>query len=136
MKQFAQLLFLIILSSYFQLSASNFHRIDTIGKFNEVTDIEMRLKNLQDTDRALNENKTTLTQEAIVRSKDSIVSLPDTIDYPSDTLSSSLDTLHIAPYDSIIAPSDTIVLSPLDSIKIDTIPLPEEKKPVFTPIVV
>ena len=141
MKQFTQFLVLIILSSYIQLSASNSHRIDTIGKFNEVTDIEMRLKSLQGTDFISNENKRTIQKDTIVKSNDSIVLLPDTIESPSDTLSSSLDTLHIAPYDSIMAPSDTIVLAPsdsiiTDSIKTDTIPLPEKKKPVFTPIVV
>ena len=43
MKQFTQLLVLIlILSGHFSLSASNFHRNDTIGKFNEITDIEIQ----------------------------------------------------------------------------------------------
>ena len=141
MKQFTQLLVLIILSSYIPLSASNFHRIDTIGKFNEVTDIEMRLKSLQGTDLISNENKRTIQKDTIVKSNDSTVLLHDSLAYLSDSLGSSLDTIHREPYDSIMVSSDTVILTPsdsiiTDSIKIDTIALPEKKKSVFTPIAI
>ena len=49
MNQFTQLLVLIFLSSNLHLSAAEINRTDTIGKFNEVTDIELRIKNLTDT---------------------------------------------------------------------------------------
>ena len=49
MNQFTQLLVLILLSSNLYLSASEINKTDTIGKFNEVTDIELRIKKVTDT---------------------------------------------------------------------------------------
>lgn len=49
MNQFTQLLVLILLSSNLNLSASEVNRTDTLGKFNEVTDIELRIRKITDT---------------------------------------------------------------------------------------
>ena len=46
MNQFTKLLILIFIASNFHLSASDICRVDTIGKFNEVTDIELRIKKI------------------------------------------------------------------------------------------
>lgn len=46
MNQFAKLLILIFIASSLRLSASEMNRVDTIGKFNEVTDIELRIKKI------------------------------------------------------------------------------------------
>ena len=46
MNQFTQLLILIFTTSSLHLSASETHRTDTIGRFNEITDIELRIKNI------------------------------------------------------------------------------------------
>ena len=46
MNQFTQLLILIFIASSLHLSASEFNEPDTIGKFNEVTDIELRIKKI------------------------------------------------------------------------------------------
>lgn len=48
MNRFTQLLISIFIASSFHLSASEFNRTDTIGKFNEVTDIELRIKEMAD----------------------------------------------------------------------------------------
>ena len=48
MNQFTQLLILIFIASSLHLSASDFNKTDTIGKFHEVTDIELRIKKISD----------------------------------------------------------------------------------------
>ena len=127
MKQFTQLLLFILLSSALQLSASEINRNDTIGKFNEITDIELRLKNLQDTTKRLTATDT-MSQDTVIIPQDTIVILEDTVIVPQDTL--------IAPVDTLVLPQDTI-MPPLvkDSVKPDTIELPK-KKPSFVPPVI
>ncbi|MDD2551927.1 MAG: hypothetical protein PHO84_02410, partial [Dysgonamonadaceae bacterium] len=71
MKQFTQLLFFILLSSTIQLFASEINRNDTIGKFNEITDIELRLKNLQDSTKELQVDEI-ISQDTIITSQDTI----------------------------------------------------------------
>ena len=46
MNQFTQFLIIVFLASNIHLSASEIHKADTIGKFNEVTDIELRIKKM------------------------------------------------------------------------------------------
>ena len=48
MNQFTRLLILIFIASGFSLSASEAHRVDTTATFNEITDIELRLKEIAD----------------------------------------------------------------------------------------
>lgn len=63
MKKFSQLLVLIILLSSLNLSASNIHRNDTIGKLDDITDIEILLKNLLDS---------MSTQDIVINTQDTI----------------------------------------------------------------
>lgn len=121
MKQFTQLLFFILLSSTIQLFASEINRNDTIGKFNEITDIELRLKKLQDTT-----NKSTPSE--IIMPKDTIVILEDTVIIPLDTIITPIDTLIIL-QDTLVAPLKT------DSVKRDSLVLPK-MKPSFIPPVI
>ncbi|HUI32779.1 MAG TPA: DUF3078 domain-containing protein [Dysgonamonadaceae bacterium] len=124
MKQFTQLLFFILLSSTIQLFASEINRNDTIGKFNEITDIELRLKNLQDSTKELQVDEI-ISQDTIITSQDTIVILEDTVITPPDTIITLPDTLTI-PKDTIVTPLDA------DSIKRGSLVLPK-KKPTFTP---
>ena len=110
MKQFTQLLLLIFLFSTIQLSANEINRNDTIGKFNEITDIELRLKRLQDS-----------TNESTA---DKIVS-QDTVIIPQRPIVINQDTV-LVPKDTIATPQK------LDSVKQATLVLPK-KKSVFTP---
>lgn len=142
MKQLTNLLVLIILSAHFPLSATNFHRNDTIGKFNEITDIEMRLKSLQDTTKNSNKEKLTTKQDTAFKSIDThIVGVKDTIMSPPDTLKVLKDTLLKTTIDTIRVKSDIIVSTPpdsiiVDSVKIQKIVAPQKKKPAFIPIIV
>ncbi len=143
MKQFTQLLVLIlILSGHFSLSASNFHRNDTIGKFNEITDIEIQLKNLQNKINNSNGKKQTAKQDVTEELSDSNLIRPGNfIASPPDSIKTLKDTLHKVSRDSLKLKSDSLIISPpdsiiVDSIVTDTIVLPKIKKPVFTPIVV
>ena len=70
MKQFFQLLLLIVLSSSLHLSASTIHRNDTIGKFDDITDIDLLLKNLLDT----------------MSTQDNLINIQDTIFVPQDSI--------------------------------------------------
>ena len=141
MKQFTQLLVLILLSSHFQISATTIHRNDTIGKFNEVTDIETQLKNLLDTVKTANQNVTS-DQDTIVKSSSiPLIPLEATAKSKRDSIDDTLDTLFKTSNDTIVLPSDSIVLSAsdsiiTDSIKIASIIIPQITKPVFRPIVV
>ena len=142
MKQFTHLLVLILLSVHLSLSASSFHRNDTIGKFNEVTDIEMRLKSLQNNTKNSNNEKITSRQDTTFKSTDTrIMGLEDAIMSPPDTLKVLKDTLRRTAIDTIRVNSNNIVLTPpdsiiVDSVKIQTIAGVQKKSPVFTPIIV
>lgn len=103
MKQFTQILVLMLLTANLHLSASALNRNDTIGKFNEVTDIELRIKRLLNTDQTSQNNDTelqdtiraikidTLKQDSIINAteKDSIL-VPIKSDL--DTLEKTFDT--------------------------------------------
>ena len=141
MKQFTQLLVLILLSSHLQISATTIHRNDTIGKFNEITDIETQLKNLLDTVNT-EERDVTSEQDTIVKSSSiPLTPLEETAKSKRDSIDDTLDTLFKTSKDTIVIPSDTIVLTApdsiiTDSIKIDSVIIPQTTKPVFRPIVV
>ena len=118
MKQFTQLLLLILLLSNIQLSANEINRNDTIGKFNEITDIELRLKRLQDSLNELTLEKV-VTQDTVIIKQDSIISIiEDSIISITDTVIVPIDTI-VAPQNVIAAEEDTLVLS--------------KKKPSFIP---
>lgn len=148
MKQFSQFLVLILLSAHFHVSASNINRNDTISKFNEITDIEAQLRNILDTAKTPNQ-KVISTQDTTIKiNVDSIVLTPSeaVIKSKRDSIDETLDALFRASQDTIILRSDTIVLTPpdsisvdsiiTDSIKIDLIDVPEKTKPVFKRIIV
>lgn len=111
MKQFTQLLVLILLSTNLHLSAAALQMNDTIGKFNEVTDVELRIKKLLDTDQSSENNKVQLQDtiratkiDSIKRQKQDPLLIPieqDSILVPihSDTVTvdKSLDTLNKKP---------------------------------------
>ena len=73
MNQFTQLLVLIFLSSNLHLSAAEINRTDTIGKFNEVTDIELRIKNLTDTTQTFASQDIILPESVQMIHPDSII---------------------------------------------------------------
>lgn len=110
MKQFPQFIILILLSTNLHLSASNFNRNDTIGKFNEVTDIELRLKTLLDTTQTSNILEVEL--------QDTITSILQ------DSLLITLEN------DTLLIPTKS------DSVKIDKTALTPKKKQGFIPIVI
>ena len=119
MKQFTQLLVLILFSTNLHLSASSFHRNDTIGKFDEVTDIESRLKNLLDT-----------TQTSEMRE----IELQD----PIQTIleDSVVQTIH---QDTVFIPmeKDTLLIPIIsDSVMVDQPKDTTKKRQGFTPIVI
>jgi len=118
MKQFTQLLVFILLSTNLHLSASVFHRTDTIDKFNEVTDIELRLKNLLDTAQISDIN--ILLMEDTIRKivQDTIIE----INQDSLMLRINQDTLLVP------------IIS--DSVKVANALKTPKKKSVFTPIVI
>ncbi|MDD4728592.1 MAG: DUF3078 domain-containing protein [Dysgonamonadaceae bacterium] len=106
MKQFTQLLFLALLSSTLHLSASHVNKNDTIGKFDEITDIELLLRSLQDT------TETSISNEVV-----------------------TADTIRIK-MDSVVSVMDTIIDSvKVDSLSKDSVVLPK-KKLAFKPIVI
>ena len=120
MKRFPQFLILILLSTNLHLSASNINRNDTIGKFNEVTDIELRLKTLLDTTQTSNIREIEL-QNTIITS----ISL--------DSLGASIDqdsTLITMEKDSLLVPTIS------DSVKIDKTVLTPKKEQGFIPITI
>ncbi|HTN68856.1 MAG TPA: DUF3078 domain-containing protein [Dysgonamonadaceae bacterium] len=121
MKQFTQLVVIVLLLSTLQLSASNIHSNDTIGKFNEITDIELRLQNL----KVSTELSDTPDRHAVA-SRDTVITIQDTIILAQDTV--------IIPQDTIIHPIriDSIAV---DSVKPDPVITPK-KEPAFTPILV
>ncbi len=148
MKQFTKLLVLIILSAHFPLSASKTHRNDTIGKFNEITDIEMQLRNLQDTTKRSNNQKLTSSNGTTYKSTDSIfVGTKNTVDLPPDTLKilkdsllrtsidtiDTIDTIRVKPDTTVLTLPDSIIV---DTVKIDTVVMPQKKKPEFIPTIV
>ena len=119
MKQFTQLLVLILLSTSLHLSATGLNRIDTIGKFNEVTDIELRIKKLLDTDQPSENN--------YVESQDTIKAINiDSVKrrVHRDTLLNTIEQ------DTLLIPLKS------DSVKVDKSLDTSKKKPVFTPIVI
>lgn len=130
MKQFTQLFILVILSATFHLSASNVQRADTIGKFNEVTDIELRIKNMLDT---------TQTVDTLKESFQDTVStmLSDTL-LEKTLVDDTVKGLNLQ--DSIIGPivKDTLLIeTKSDSLQIDsTLITQPEKKKTFTPKVI
>ena len=148
MKQFTQLLVLILLSAHFHVSASNINRNDTISKFNEITDIEAQLRNILDTVKTPNQKVVSKQDTTIKIIADSIALTPSetVIKSNRDSIDETLDALFRASQDTIILRSDAIVLTPpdsisvdsiiTDSIKIDLIDAPEKTKPVFKRIVI
>ena len=108
MNQFTQLLVFILLATSLHLSASEINRTDTIGKFNEVTDIELRIKKMTDSTQT-HPSQDILLQDTI------LLAHPDSISVP-------------ILLDSIGAP----IIS--DSVKIDAIVEVPKKKPAFTPV--
>lgn len=142
MKQFTQLLVLILLSTNLHLSASGFHRNDTIDKFNEVTDIELLLKAISDTTRtseiAESEFQDTIRAAKIDSLKRSIdrdfVLTPieqDSIMVPIKTDSAIVDKALVMPKDeSIFTP--IVIRTSLDSLysrkSNGTIELPEQSE--------
>ena len=99
MKQFSQLLALIIISSSLHLSASTIHRNDTIGKFDVITDIELLLKNLQDT---------MSTQDLILNAQDVLFVPQDTIVIPQHPI--VVDSVKMS---HLVLPKKKTVFTPL-----------------------
>lgn len=117
MNQFAKLLILIFIGSSLHMSASEIHRADTIGKFNEVTDIELRIKKI--------------TDEAKVSDSLAVV-LQDSVLVPVISDSLNIDEIAGLPKkDSTFAPS--VIKTSLDSLyarnENGTIQLPEQEFP-------
>lgn len=104
MNQFTQLLVLIILSSSLHVSASELNRNDTIGKFNEVTDIELRIKKLTES------AKRSDSQDNIkIANQDSIV-LGNDLDTTITPIIS--DSVRVAKV--VVAPKKNPVFTPID----------------------
>ena len=84
MNQFTQLLVLILLSSNLHLSASEINKTDTIGKFNEVTDIELRIKKVTDTTKTYSAQDILLQDTILLAHPDSITKpvVLDTVGVP------------------------------------------------------
>ncbi len=73
MNRFTQLLISIFIASSFHLSASEFNRTDTIGKFNEVTDIELRIKEMADASIGSDSLDIVLQDSILVLDSDSLI---------------------------------------------------------------
>lgn len=119
MNQFTQFILLIFSAFSLQLSASELNRTDTIGKFNEVTDIELRIKSLLDTTETSNSHDIAFQDTTRVMEQDSIA-----LFIVQDTIVGSLVQ------DSILIP-----ITP-DSVKLDKTAGLLKKTPVFTPVVI
>ncbi len=119
MNQFTQFVLLIFLAFSLQLSASELNRTDTIGKFNEITDIELRIKSLLDTTETSKSQKIAFQDTIRVIGQDSVAHL-----IVQDTIIGSVVQ------DSILTP-----LTP-DSLNLDKTAALTKKAPVFTPVVI
>ena len=114
MKQFTQLLLFILLSSALQLSASEINRNDTIGKFNEITDIELRLKKLLDnpqqstTTKNVSQDTPIFPQEKRVVVEDTVIAPQNRKQTPITTVTLSQDTT-VTPLEKTTVRQDTIV---------------------------
>ncbi len=142
MNQFKQLLVLIILSSNLHLSASVVNKTDTIGKFNEVTDIELRIKELTDTVKmAINDEDVAYHDTIILVQQDSIrlpiiqdsILVPtqlEPIDIPSRSDSVMADKVVVQKKKTVFTPP--IITTSLDTLyerkSNGTLFLPEETK--------
>lgn len=111
MKQFTLLLALILLSAHFHISASNTLRNDTIGKFNEITDIELQIRNLLENANAP-DNEIIPSQDTLINTTKIPVTLSE------EAISSQQDTI----------PSGTLHVSPID--------IPRTRRTLFTPLIV
>lgn len=122
MNQFTQLLVLVLLSFNLHLSASEVNRTDTIGKFNEVTDIELRLKKLLDTPEKSDTSLRVLEDTIRGIQDDSLqIMVPDSVS--SKIFQDSI----IHQQDSLIGPASA------DTVQIDKSLIAPKKKQGFIP---
>lgn len=137
MKQFTQLLVLVFLSVHFHLSASGIHKHDTIGMFNEITDIEVQLRNIHNITQNSKGNDNVPTTDTTLDRVDSASELPqNTGVYLTDTINTALDTLVVSSKDTIITPIDTNPVTLPDAVGKDSAVIPIVRGSVFTPPII
>lgn len=137
MKQFTQLLVLVLLSGHFHLSASEIHKHDTIGMFNEITDIEVQLRNIHNATQNSKVNENASSRDTTLGRVDSASELSqDAGVYLTDTINTTLDKLVISSQDTIISPIDTNTVILPDKVDTDSAVIPIVKGSVFTPPVI
>ena len=117
MNQFTQLLILIFIASSLHLSASETHKTDTIGTFNEITDIELRIKSMAE-DIKESDSLVVVVQDSIlvpVASVTDSLKIDEIVDLPKKesvftpvAIKTSLDSLYARKDNGIIQFPDPV----------------------------
>lgn len=102
MNQFTPLLIVLFIASNLHLSASEIHKTDTIGKFNEVTDIELRIKQIAE-DAQKSDSLTVVLQDSVlipvitdslIRIEDIAIATKKEAPFTPSIIKTSLDSLY------------------------------------------